>query len=99
MSNLQALRRNVHLKYNVLLILTASLINDIPDTKNLIVELSKLPISIFVIGIGNGNNLKALGQLDTGKHEVFSRSSQKQERDILRFLRLVDFENDVSKLC
>ena len=41
--------------YHILLILTDGQINDMDDTKDLIVECSKYPLSIIIIGVGNAN--------------------------------------------
>lgn len=40
-------------QYNVFLIITDGAIFDMPETKSWIVEASKLPISIIIIGVGN----------------------------------------------
>ncbi len=39
--------------YHILLILTDGIIHDMPRTKDLIVECSKYPLSIIIVGIGN----------------------------------------------
>ena len=39
--------------YNILLIITDGEIMDMPETKKLIVQLSALPLSIIIIGVGN----------------------------------------------
>ena len=43
------------LNYHILLILTDGAINDIADTVDRIVELSFLPISIIIIGVGSAD--------------------------------------------
>ena len=42
-------------KYQVLMILTDGTIHDMPRTKQFIVQLSKLPCSIVIVGIGNAD--------------------------------------------
>ena len=42
-------------KYQILLILTDGRIHDMPRTKQLIVQLSYLPCSIVIVGIGNAD--------------------------------------------
>lgn len=39
--------------YHVMLILTDGEIHDMQETKDLIIELSKLPVSIIIVGVGN----------------------------------------------
>jgi Copine len=41
--------------YHILLILTDGEIHDMPQTKDLIVECSKYPLSIIIVGIGNAD--------------------------------------------
>ena len=50
-------------KYQILLILTDGIIHDMPTTKNLIVQLSGLPCSIIIVGIGNAD-FSAMEELD-----------------------------------
>lgn len=53
--------------YNVLLILTHSEVFDIEKMKNQIVAASGLPLSIIIIGVGNGK-FKLMKKLDGDKH-------------------------------
>lgn len=55
-------------QYNVLLILTRGAIEDVDSVKNLIVEGSDLPLSIIIIGIGEGD-FTMMKELDA-KHEA-----------------------------
>jgi hypothetical protein len=41
--------------YHILLILTDGQINDMPATRDLIVECSDYPLSIIIVGIGNAD--------------------------------------------
>ena len=50
-------------KYQILLILTDGTIHDMPRTKQLIVQLSSLPCSIIIVGIGNAD-FSAMEELD-----------------------------------
>jgi hypothetical protein len=40
-------------EYSVILILTDGMIHDMKDTKTMLVEMSKLPVSLIIIGIGD----------------------------------------------
>ena len=50
-------------KYQILLILTDGIIHDMPRTKQLIVQLSCLPCSIIIVGIGK-TDFSAMEELD-----------------------------------
>ena len=41
--------------YPVLLLLTDGVIHDMPQTKDMIFELSKLPCSVIIIGVGDAD--------------------------------------------
>ena len=41
--------------YHMLLILTDGKVEDMNETKHILVEASKLPLSIIIVGIGNGD--------------------------------------------
>ena len=51
-------------KYHVILILTDGDIHDMPDTKDAIVELSKYPVSIIIIGLGTNEDFGKMVELD-----------------------------------
>jgi hypothetical protein len=42
----------VPITYNVLLLLTDGVIHDMPETKRILVELSSLPCSVIIVGVG-----------------------------------------------
>ena len=56
--------------YNILLILTDGQIDDMPKTKELIVELSHLPCSIIIVGIGE-EDFSKMDVLD-GDHHILT---------------------------
>ena len=41
--------------YKIMLLLTDGIINDMPETIRLLVELSTLPCSIIIVGVGNAD--------------------------------------------
>ena len=58
LSNLFESLKNIPVEsknYNVFLILTDGQINDMGDTKRLLVQLSYFPVSIIIIGVGNAD--------------------------------------------
>jgi len=50
--------------YHIFLILTDGKIDDMVETKNLLIEAAKLPVSVIIIGIGNGDfgKMESLGK-------------------------------------
>ena len=51
---LEYMKANVQLTmYHILLILTDGAIHDMRETLDVIVEMSKYPVSIIIIGVGN----------------------------------------------
>ena len=41
--------------YTILLIITDGIIEDMQETKNLLVQAGKLPLSVIIIGVGEGD--------------------------------------------
>jgi len=64
--------------YHVILILTDGQIHDIQQTKDQIVELSKLPLSIIIIGLGN-DDFSNMEQLDGDVYPVTNSQGLKWE--------------------
>jgi len=68
--------------YHVILIITDGQIHDMQQTKNAIVELSKLPVSIIIVGLGN-ENFDQMNQLDGDVNPVYNSQGIPWERDIV----------------
>ena len=64
--------------YHVILILTDGQIHDMQQTKDQIVELSKLPVSIIIIGLGN-DDFSNMEQLDGDVYPVTNSQGLKWE--------------------
>ena len=84
--------------YYILMILTDGQINDIEDTINSLVEASYLPISIIIIGIGNGD-FQNMELLDADINPLKSSTGIPAVRDIVQFVEFRVFENDGIKLA
>ena len=84
-------------EYHVLMILTTGVIDDLQETINLIVEASELPLSIIIIGIGNGN-FENMEKLDGDESLLISSSGKKRIRDIVQFVPFNKYKNDPEKL-
>ena len=80
------------------MILTDGKIKDMEDTKNCIVEGSKLPLSIVIIGIGNAN-FTYMEILDGDEKPLTSSSGEIRKRDIVQFVEFNKFKNRDSENC
>jgi len=79
--------------YQVLLIITDGAITDIQETKHEVVQASRLPMSIIIIGVGNAD-FSAMDELDCdGKLMKSPVNGQKAERDIVQFVPLRNFRS------
>lgn len=75
--------------YYVLLIITDGVITDMEQTKHAIVQASRLPISIIIVGVGDAD-FEAMNILDGDDIRV-SYNGQYAERDIVQFVPFRDF--------
>ena len=71
------------------MILTDGIINDMNETINSIVEGSKLPLSIIIIGIGDAD-FSDMVLLDGDEKPLIDSYGEIRKRDIVQF---VEFEN------
>ena len=78
--------------YYILLILTDGVVNDMQETKDLIVEASSLPLSIIIVGIGN-ENFTFMEDLDGDEESLKDSRGKKRERDIVQFIEFNKFKN------
>ena len=79
--------------YYVLLILTDGNINDMQQTCDKIVEASYLPLSIIIVGIGNGD-FSLMDILDGDKHPLKNSRGELRKRDIVQFVQFEDFKKN-----
>ena len=84
--------------YHVILIITDGTIHDFDETKNIIIKSSYLPFSVIVIGVGN-EDFTAMKELDADKTELIDKNGNKAERDIIQFVKFIDYVNDPLKLA
>lgn len=75
--------------YFVLLIITDGVISDLILTKRCIIEASKLPISIIIVGVGDAN-FEAMEELDSDNVRL-TVDDLAAERDIVQFVPLNNF--------
>jgi hypothetical protein len=80
-------------QYNILLILTDGMINDMDDTINALVEGSFLPLSVIIVGIGRAD-FGNMSVLDADDSPLIDSRGKKAVRDLVQFVPFYQFEND-----
>ena len=78
--------------YYILMILTDGLINDMDDTIKYIIEGSKLPLSIIIIGIGK-DDFTLMHTLDADDEPLVDIDGNITKRDIVQFVEFNKFKN------
>jgi len=71
--------------YTILLIITDGVINDLEETKAAIIQASKQPLSIIIIGVGDAD-FTTMNALDGDKNMLSTSNGQKAVRDIVQFV-------------
>uniref|UniRef100_A0A8C4HIM9 Copine-3 n=1 Tax=Dicentrarchus labrax TaxID=13489 RepID=A0A8C4HIM9_DICLA len=89
----QALRQNMASQYFVLLIITDGVITDMDQTRTAIVEASRLPMSIIIVGVG-GADFSAMEFLDSDDKLLCSPNGDVASRDIVQFVPFRDFQGN-----
>ena len=84
--------------YNILMILTDGIIEDMEDTMNSLVESSYLPISVIIIGIGDTDFTNMI-MLDADENPLYDDDGRKADRDLVQFVPFKDFQNDGQRLA
>lgn len=92
------LKNGMTMGYNILLILTDGQISDLTDTIDEMVEASFLPISVIIVGIGNGD-FTSMDILDADENPLYDRRRRKADRDLVQFVPFNKFKNDPPKLA
>ena len=91
-------QENDKLKYNILMILTDGMIDDIDDTVNELVNGSFLPLSVIIIGIGRAD-FSAMKVLDADENPLVSTGGVRAARDLVQFVPFLNYENDPQRLA
>ena len=86
------------MNYNILLILTDGQITDTDNTIDALVEASFLPISVIIVGIGNGDfdNMKLL---DADYNPLYDKNKRKADRDLVQFVPFNEFKDNPPELA
>ena len=86
-------------KYNILLIITDGIINDMQKTIDQIVRGSTLPLSIIIVGVGN-DDFESMDILDADDVPLYSTKYKKNmESDIVQFVPFREFRNNPTQLA
>ena len=83
----QEIARENYNNYNILMILTDGIIEDMDDT-----------INSLVIGIGNAD-FSNMDVLDADEDPLYDNNGRKADRDLVQFVPFKDFKNDGQKLA
>lgn len=84
-------------RYSVLMFLTDGEINDMDQTVSNIVQCSKDPISIIIIGVGN-SDFDKMKTLDADNGALKFKGNQ-AVRDIVQFVAMKDYNHNAAKLA
>ena len=79
--------------YTVLLILTDGDITDMGDTVNAICGCDDAPLSIVIVGVGNGCDFALMDQLDADKVPLQNSQGRTCRRDLVQFVPFRNFGN------
>ncbi|CAK6952006.1 copine-3-like [Scomber scombrus] len=88
----QAMQQETASQYFVLLIITDGVITDMDETRNAIVNASRLPMSIIIVGVG-GADFSAMEFLDGDDGNLRSATGEAAMRDIVQFVPFRQFQN------
>ncbi|XP_077364621.1 copine-3-like isoform X2 [Festucalex cinctus] len=89
----QGLYQNKAAQYFVLLIITDGVITDMDLTRAAIVEASRLPMSIIIVGVG-GADFREMEFLDSDDKLLLSPSGEAAARDIVQFVPFRSFSGN-----
>jgi len=85
-------------KYSLLLLMVDGDYIDMKATTDAIVRAAKLPLSIVIVGVGNGDFLNCI-KLDADDHKLVSSSGEKAVRDVVQFVKYNDHKGDIDSLA
>ena len=85
------------LNYQLLMILTDGMIQDLEDSIEALVEGSFYPLSVIIIGIGE-EDFSKMEKLDGDEIPLISKRGIKRLRDLVQFVPFCKYENNGEKL-
>ncbi len=90
-------QNNNKLNYNILLIISDGIVDDIWDIIDSIIESSKLPLSIVIIGIGS-NVTEDMKRLNGENGKLKNSKGEYLEKDIVQYVHFNDYNENIEKL-
>ena len=91
-------QRNDYDTYHILFILTDGVVHDMKETLDSIIDLSILPISIIIIGIGD-SDFDNMEILDGDEMPIINPNGNQEIPDIIQFVKYNDFKHDAGLLA
>ncbi|XP_061449729.1 copine-2 isoform X2 [Rhineura floridana] len=88
----QATQQQSATQYFILLIITDGVISDMDETRHAIVQASKLPMSIIIVGVGNAD-FAAMEFLDGDSRVLRSYTGEEAVTDIVQFVPFREFRS------
>ncbi|TFK00113.1 P2X purinoceptor 3 [Platysternon megacephalum] len=88
----QATQQEFAAQYFILLIITDGVISDMDETRHAVVQASKLPMSIIIVGVGNAD-FAAMEFLDGDTRVLRSYTGEEARRDIVQFVPFREFRS------
>ena len=96
--NEMIIKDNNQLKYQILMILTDGMIDDIDETIKELVKGSFLPLSVIIIGVGR-EDFSSMIQLDADENPLIDCQGKMAGRDLVQFVPFLKYELDPRKLA
>ena len=78
--------------YEILMILTDGLINDMDETVKLLIDCESLPLSVIIIGIGT-SDFSNMVRLDGDEEPLTDNNGRVTKRDLVQFVEYEKFKN------
>lgn len=85
-------------EYMILLIMTDGAIHDTEEVMDLLVKCGKLPLSVIIVGIGNGD-WGLMHQLDDDDCQMTDFQGNKTQRDLVQFVEFSEHKNNGVELA
>lgn len=82
----------------ILFILTDGEIHDKTEVIDLLVRCNKLPISVIIVGVGQGD-FNIMKQLDDDDCRMIDSKGNKTQRDLVQFVEFSKFQNNSVNLA
>ena len=82
--------------YEILMILTDGLINDMDETVKLLIDCESLPLSVIIIGIGT-SDFSNMVRLDGDEEPLTDNNGRVTKRDLVQFVEYEKFKKGYYK--